>query len=120
MRDRSTGLSLKTGDQGSIPEAQAAIVKRVEQGSDFARHRSWQLPDDSTLKLYHRVQSSVEVQPIAEAQRVKLASVSVPEKVPPDAPVPVTYEWTGSLGAATIGFSTAYLAASTTTIFLAA
>ncbi|NES81320.1 MAG: phospholipid carrier-dependent glycosyltransferase, partial [Moorea sp. SIO2B7] len=54
-------------------------------------------PDDSTLKLYHRKQASVEVKPISESiDKVRLDSVTLPEKTPPGVPVPVTYKWSGS------------------------
>ncbi|MGK7875606.1 MAG: glycosyltransferase family 39 protein [Xenococcaceae cyanobacterium] len=87
----------KTGDQGSVPEAQGAIVKLVEQGSDFQLQNSWQLPDRSTLKLYHRIKPSVEVQPLSQPRsQVQLEHVTFPDKSPPGVPVPVTYEWSGS------------------------
>ncbi|NES82440.1 MAG: phospholipid carrier-dependent glycosyltransferase, partial [Moorea sp. SIO2B7] len=74
----------KTGEQGSIPSSQKAIVNLVEQGGDFKLQNSWHLPDDSTLKLYHRKQASVEVKPISESiDKVRLDSVTLPEKTPP-------------------------------------
>lgn len=87
----------KTGYQGSVPEAQAAIVKVVEEGGDFQLQNSWQLPDNSTLKLYHRLVPSVEVGAIDRSppNRVQLNRVNVPTAVPPGAPIPVTYEWSG-------------------------
>ena len=87
----------KTGNQGSVPEPQAAMVKTIEEGEDFRLQKSWPLPDDSTLKLYHRRQPTLEVKPMAENRvLVQLDKVIVPEKVPPGEPVPVTYEWIGS------------------------
>ena len=87
----------KTGDQGSVPaEAQANITEFVERGGEFQLHKSWQLIDGSTLKLYHEQQPPIQVQPIAPARtQIELVSVRVPEKVPPGVPVPVTYEWIG-------------------------
>ena len=55
----------KTGHRGSVPKAQAAIVKLVEEGSDFRLQKTWQLPDRSTLKLYHRIKPSVEVRSVS-------------------------------------------------------
>ncbi|HEY9874012.1 MAG TPA: phospholipid carrier-dependent glycosyltransferase, partial [Candidatus Obscuribacterales bacterium] len=55
----------KTGDQGSVPkEAQSDIVQLVEQGSDFQLHKTWDLPDRTTLKLYHSRQPPIQVQPL--------------------------------------------------------
>ena len=96
----------KTGDQGSIPEAQKSIVNLVEAGGDFNLHRSWQLPDDSQLKLYHRDRPLVEVKAIELPPRsteekallpklIALNQVILPSVVPPGAPIPVTYQWFG-------------------------
>ncbi|MBW4635924.1 MAG: phospholipid carrier-dependent glycosyltransferase [Iphinoe sp. HA4291-MV1] len=90
----------KTGEQGPVKEAQAAIVKTVEQGGNFQLWESWNLPDGSFLKLYHQRMPTVEVKPIDEKSispvRVALSQVIIPEKAPPGVPVPVTYEWSGS------------------------
>jgi hypothetical protein len=50
----------KTGNQGSVPNAQAKIVQAVETSPDFKLHHTWQL-DGDTLKLYHRKRPPVEV-----------------------------------------------------------
>ncbi|MBD1937486.1 phospholipid carrier-dependent glycosyltransferase [Microcoleus sp. FACHB-68] len=104
----------KTGDQGSVPtEAQAAIVKAVEQSADFQLKKSWPLPDGSRLKLYHRRVPAVEIQGTEKLtqspnrlisansnaknpNRVQLERVTVPDQAPPGVPMPVTYEWLGS------------------------
>ncbi|ACK73098.1 glycosyl transferase family 39 [Gloeothece citriformis PCC 7424] len=87
----------KTDDQGSIPEAQPLIVKRVEQGADFQLQKQWTLPDQSTLSLYHRTQPTVEVNPFSSPKnQVQLAEIIVPERVPPGQPIPVTYTWVGA------------------------
>nr|WP_242021794.1 glycosyltransferase family 39 protein [Trichocoleus sp. FACHB-90] len=87
----------KTGKQGSVPDAQATIVQTVEQGSDFQLHKTWNLSENSSLKLYHQKSPPVQVQPLSEPQnKVKLVNVKVPEIAPPGVPVPITYEWTGS------------------------
>lgn len=87
----------KTGDQGSVPAAaQAQIVAQVEQGGDFQLQKSWPLGDGSTLKLYHKKQPPVRVQPVAvPSTEVQLVRVEVPAKVPPGVRIPVTYEWIG-------------------------
>jgi len=51
----------KIGDQGSVPEAQATMVETVEQGGEFQLQKTWDLPDGSMLKLYHRHQPFFEV-----------------------------------------------------------
>ena len=83
----------KTGEQGSIPESQPAIVQLIEQGQDFKLRKSWQLPDDSQLKLYHRDRPSVEVNP-SNNNSFSL-TVETPSVSPPGAPIPITYRWRG-------------------------
>ncbi|MBE9130080.1 tetratricopeptide repeat protein, partial [Coleofasciculus sp. LEGE 07081] len=92
----------KTGEQGSVPEAQGAMVQTVEQGGDFGLQKSWNLPDGSILKLYHRRELSVEVQlesgvgSQGSGDKIQLDKVTVPDKVPPGVPVPINYEWVGT------------------------
>jgi hypothetical protein len=87
----------KTGEQGSIPEAQKTTVNLVENRGEFKLQNSWHLPDKSILKLYHRLSPSVEVYPLSSSgSKVKLNRVIVPEKSPPGFPLPVTYQWSGA------------------------
>ncbi|ELR96482.1 glycosyltransferase family 39 protein [Gloeocapsa sp. PCC 73106] len=87
----------KSGEQGSVPEAQQMIVELVESDSNFQLQQTWSLPEESELKLYHRQPSSLEVKPLATSQtQVKLEQIKLPASFPPGVPVPVTYEWTGS------------------------
>lgn len=89
----------KTGDQGSVPKAQAAMVQTVEQSPDFEIAKTWNLPDRSILNLYHRRVPSLEVQSLAPSEasgQVKLERAIAPDKSPPGVPVPITYEWAGS------------------------
>ncbi len=88
----------KTGDQGSIPPTQAAIVEAVQTSPDFQLNKSWKLPDRSILKLYHQRLPPVEVKSLSAKNppRIILSRVTVPEKAPPGIPVRVTYEWSGS------------------------
>ncbi|HEY9649954.1 MAG TPA: phospholipid carrier-dependent glycosyltransferase, partial [Coleofasciculaceae cyanobacterium] len=109
----------KTGEQGSVPDAQTAIVQFVEKGQDFQLCKTWNLPDGSTLNLYQKRQPFVQVQPLPQEivsnqlstfspinsitlpvnnteTKVQLEQIQVPETIPPGVPVPVTYNWIGS------------------------
>ncbi len=87
----------KTGDLGTSREAQMLMVQKLEQSPDFQVHKNWNLPDGSNLKLYHRTQAPIQVQPINSSQtQVSLEQVTVPQQAPPGVPVPVTYKWSGS------------------------
>lgn len=83
----------KTGEQGSIPESQPKIVQLIEQGAEFKLHQSWQLPDDSQLKLYHRRLPLVEVSAVSD--RSFGLTVDLPPVAPSGVPIPITYHWTG-------------------------
>ncbi len=87
----------KTGNQGSVPlEPQTTISQAVETGTGFQLQKSWLLPDQSTLKLYHRRTPPVQVQPLKETiTQIKLEQVNVPAIAPPGAAIPVTYQWVG-------------------------
>ena len=99
---RQDGRSLdwfltKTGDQGSVSEAQTLMVKNVETSPDFELQKSWRLPDANSLRLYHRRLPKVQVEPIlTKVDRVEL-QIIVPNSSPPGVPIPVTYQWKGNL-----------------------
>jgi 4-amino-4-deoxy-L-arabinose transferase-like glycosyltransferase len=87
----------KTGEQGSVPEAEANIVKLIEESPDFYIHNNWKLPDNNLLKLYHRRPASVEVKRSNQQQDlITLDRVIVPKKSPPGVSIPVTYHWLGN------------------------
>ncbi|MEC4812526.1 MAG: glycosyltransferase family 39 protein [Scytonema sp. PMC 1069.18] len=90
----------KTGNQGSVPKTQSTTVNTVEKGGDFQLRKSWKLPDDSVLKLYHHKIPTIEVKPVTGTgqtpAKITLSKVIVPEQAPPGVPVPVIYEWSGS------------------------
>ncbi len=94
----------KTGEQGGVPESQAQMVKAVEGSAEFELHQTWMLPDRSQLKLYHRRNPPVRVERLQEKppgrtdrlkSPIQLDRVILPPRVPPGAPVPVTYRWQG-------------------------
>ena len=96
----------KTGDQGSIPEAQQVITKLVETSEDFKLQKNWQLPDNSVLKLYHRRQPLVVVEKLENSvlqsqenkikEKIELSEITLPKIVPPGIAIPITYKWLGT------------------------
>lgn len=90
----------KTGAQGSIRQqaAQAATMQVIQQHPRINLQKTWQLPDGSQLRLYHKQQPSVEVTPFTGTapQRVRLEQVLLPAQAAAGAPVAVTYQWVGS------------------------
>lgn len=90
----------KTGEQGSIrkriKKAQAAIVATIEKSLDFQLQKTWLLPDNTSLNLYHKRSLPVEIEPLADRRlQVKLERVIVPDRSLPGVPISVTYEWSG-------------------------
>jgi 4-amino-4-deoxy-L-arabinose transferase-like glycosyltransferase len=87
----------KTGAQGSVPGAQKSIVSLVENSPDFQLQKSWHLPDNSQLKLYHKLQPSTTIKPLGSTlNQVGLDQIIVPLKAPAGTAIPVTYIWSGS------------------------
>lgn len=87
----------KTGDQGSVPKAQPAIVEIVERSPDFDAIQSWTLPDNSTLNLYRDRTPEIEVIVApGKSENVILSQVIVPPQIKPGVPIPVTYQWNGA------------------------
>ncbi|MBV6625766.1 MAG: phospholipid carrier-dependent glycosyltransferase [Rivularia sp. (in: Bacteria)] len=90
----------KSNKQGSVPKSQKIITKIVEQNGDFELNKSWNLPDDSILKLYHQKNPPVVVEKVGERSNnqnnLSLEKVEVPQIAPPGKPVPVTYIWQGN------------------------
>ncbi len=106
----------KTGDQGSIPPSQPLITQQVETGGDFILTGQWPHPDGGELKLFHRKQPWITVEPSDSAKsqtnsqtnsqansrssaQVKLVDVELPRSAPPNQPLAVTYRWVGSIEA---------------------
>lgn len=89
----------KTDNQGSVPNAQTAIAQKVETGGDFQLNKTWKLPDNTTIKLFHQKIPPLEVQVVSNTSpeaKVILTQVTVPASAPPGVPVPVTYQWSGN------------------------
>ncbi|BAQ66551.1 glycosyltransferase family 39 protein [Geminocystis sp. NIES-3709] len=88
---------LKTGIQGSIPEAQKKTVELVENSENFYIVNQWLLPDNSELNLYRRKLPFNEVLTLnTNNSKVKLDEITVPEIFPSGQPIPITYKWSGS------------------------
>ena len=89
----------KTGDPGSVPSAQKTIDKLITESPNFELHKSWQLPDNSELKLYRARQPNVEVSIISQepyTEGIQLGAIELPQTAPMGKPVPVTYKWLGN------------------------
>lgn len=88
---------LKTGEQGSIPEAQKKTVELVENSNQFYLANQWNLPDNSQLKLYRRTLPFNYVLKLnSQNSKVKLDEIIVPDTFPAGEAIPITYKWSGS------------------------
>lgn len=87
----------KTGNLGAVGEIQTQMIQRLESDADLTLYRTWELPDNSLLKLYHRTNAPIQVEATQiQSDRVQLNTVIIPDIAPPGQPLPVTYEWTGN------------------------
>lgn len=87
----------KTGDLGAVGDIQTQMIQRIENDRDLTLHRTWELPDNSLVKLYHRANPPIQVEATqTPGDRVQLNKVIIPDIAPPGQPLPVTYEWTGN------------------------
>ncbi len=80
-------------------DEQAQLVNQLEANPEFAIDRTWDLPNESRLYLYRRRQLPVTVTTLPETACTsdipQLNRIEVPTAVPPNQPIPVTYEWVG-------------------------
>ncbi len=91
----------KTGQQGSVDrvqDAQQMTMQMLETSPEFKLKNQWLLPDNSFLNLYQRITSFVQVEPFPQGvKKVELGNLLIPNQAPPGVPIPVTYDWRGSL-----------------------
>ena len=91
---------LKTGDQGSIPEAQPIITNLIKESTDLQLHKSWQLPDNSELQLYRKtspdVRLNIEVHKQNSLEKIQLEDIRLPTTATRGNIIPVTYQWLGN------------------------
>ena len=70
---------IQTGEAQRHLESQALMVQAIEGSADFQLGKSWDLPDDTLLKLYHRRTAPIEVKPLAHSHtKISLDKVIVP------------------------------------------
>jgi 4-amino-4-deoxy-L-arabinose transferase-like glycosyltransferase len=87
----------KTGEQGSVSQPQQLITDRIETGEDFTLQETWQLPDQSLLKLYQQKNPTVNIIPMTDyPKEVQLTDIELPKTIPQGVAVPVSYTWKGS------------------------
>ncbi len=87
----------KTGDNGFARENQLKFAETLNNNPDFNVIETWKMPDESIVKLYHRKQTSVKVQPITQSvDKIRLDKVIIPQEASSNYPIPITYEWSGN------------------------
>ncbi|MDJ0843230.1 phospholipid carrier-dependent glycosyltransferase [Crocosphaera sp.] len=87
----------KTGDNGFARENQLKFAETLDNNPRFDLIKTWKLPDQSSVKLYHRKQASVNVTPIHKSlNKVHLENIILPREASSKFPIPVTYEWSGN------------------------
>lgn len=88
---------IKTGEQGSVPDTQKNIVELVKKSPDFTLLKSWKIPDDSDLIIYHRQPPINHTEIINSSNsQVKLEKIIVDSEFASGQIIPITYQWSGS------------------------
>jgi hypothetical protein len=99
--------SLAADAQSPFKPHEPVATQMLNQDPGFERQKTWTLPDGSRLDLHRRQNWGIDVQPLepepdaekakaTEPTPVELKQVILPAIAPPGAPLPITYEWTGS------------------------
>ena len=95
VQPQCQGSKLKCN--GLAQDSQIAFGERLADNPEFRSQQTWKLPTDRPLQLYRRRLPTIEVKTLTNApEKVQLNRVTVPQRVPPGLPVPVSYEWSGS------------------------
>jgi 4-amino-4-deoxy-L-arabinose transferase-like glycosyltransferase len=88
------GQSRRLGD-----DSRSKVIRAIRHSPDYQLYKVWQLPNQSYVRLYHRLVMPVQVERLTEkagsSDRVQLNRVIVPDRAPPGQPLAVTYEWSG-------------------------
>jgi len=87
---------------GNASPEQGALGEVIRNDPDFQTRGEWRLTDGTVIQLHQRREPPVRVidqgigrDPRQRTHRITLQRVTVPAVVPPGAPVPIRYEWTG-------------------------
>ncbi|MDJ0507986.1 MAG: phospholipid carrier-dependent glycosyltransferase [Crocosphaera sp.] len=87
----------KTGDNGFARENQLKFAETLDNNSNFKVVKTWEMPDQSIVKLYHRQTPSVIIKPLQQSfSKIQLDKIIIPEKVSSRFPIPITYKWSGN------------------------
>lgn len=85
------------GETGFAKEPQLKLGEKLANDPDFTLVNTWQLPDLSLIKLYHRKNPPISVKLLPQTpDKVTLDKITVPDTFPAGHPVPITYQWSGS------------------------
>lgn len=82
--------------QGKMRSERVMFQAEIQQNPALNLVKTWSLPDQSHLHLYHRRTPTVEVQPLSQTfDRVQVETIELPTSAPADRPIPITYQLTG-------------------------
>ncbi len=87
---------IKTGEDPHRNADQLALAASLGNDPDFLLQRSWPLPDQDQLKLYHRRQPLVIVNTTQGTGPITLQKIDVGPEAIAGQPLPITYTWSGN------------------------
>ena len=87
----------KTGDKGFTRDHQLNFAKQLDIDPQFKVIKTWNMPDHSLVKLYHRKEESIKVSELNKSiNKVILNKINIPNVVSSKFPIPIRYEWLGN------------------------
>ncbi|KFF41403.1 MAG: PMT family glycosyltransferase, 4-amino-4-deoxy-L-arabinose transferase [Candidatus Atelocyanobacterium thalassa isolate SIO64986] len=87
----------KTGDNGFARDYQLDFANKLDVDPQFKVIETWNMPDESLVKLYHRREGSIRVNKLNQSiDKVILNKIDIPNVVSSQSPIPVKYEWLGN------------------------
>jgi 4-amino-4-deoxy-L-arabinose transferase-like glycosyltransferase len=87
------------GESRDTRRQRVTMLDLLQQGDQFERYQTWEMPDGKRLLLLRRRQPFITVQPLGNgtnSPKLALKQVTVSGQISPGTSIPIRYEWTGS------------------------
>lgn len=88
---------LTRSNEPNPKEAQIKLQQDLENNPEIDLFKSWTLPDNGKLNLYHRKNPFLQVKPLNKnINKIELTPVNIPLEIPQGFPFPITYKIEGN------------------------
>jgi 4-amino-4-deoxy-L-arabinose transferase-like glycosyltransferase len=94
---RSLSWYLTRSNEPNANQAQIELQKGLENNPEIDLFKTWTLPDEGKLNLYHRKNPFVTVKSLNNSlNQIKIESVTIPPEIPQGIANPITYKIQGN------------------------